>query len=147
VVFDLDGTLTAPGTTRPVPGTADLLAALEARGVLLALATSAPTRTARRVLDDLGVLGHFASVVGRGSDGIDAGKEVVVAEALVGLGWTHAAAGSLLVGDSPGDLAAAHAHDLVPVGVAWGASTESALWAAGARAVLTAPADLWALGD
>jgi len=146
VVFDLDGTLTAPGTTRPVPGVADLVTALDARGVLLALATSAPTRTARQVLDALGVLGHFASVAGRGPDGVDAGKDTVVAEALLGLGWSEAVPGSVLVGDAPGDLAAARAHDLVPVGVAWGASPVSTLWAAGARAVLAAPADLWALG-
>jgi phosphoglycolate phosphatase len=146
VVFDLDGTLTTPGTTRPVPGTADLITALDARGVLLALATSAPTRTARQVLDALGVLDHFASVAGRGPDGVDAGKDAVVAEALLGLGWADAAPGSLLVGDGPGDIAAARAHDLVPVGVAWGASPASALWVAGARAVLTVPADLWALG-
>jgi phosphoglycolate phosphatase len=146
VVFDLDGTLTVPGTTRPVPGVADLVMALDARGVLLALATSAPARTARQVLDALGVLGHFASVAGRGTDGVDAGKDAVVAEALLGLGWSAPAPGSLLVGDAPGDLAAARAHDLVPVGVAWGASPASTLWAAGARAVLTAPADLWALG-
>lgn len=146
VVFDLDGTLTVAGTTRPVPGTADLVDGLHARGVLLALATSMPTPAAREVLGDLGILDRFASVAGRGPDGGFSGKDAVVAEALLGLGWTVAAPGSVLVGDSPGDLAAARAHDLVPVGVAWGGSRPSALWAVGARAVLDDPADLWDLG-
>ena len=55
VVFDLDGTLTVPGTTRPAPGAVALVEALHARGVDLAVATSASTAVARRVLDDLGI--------------------------------------------------------------------------------------------
>jgi phosphoglycolate phosphatase len=145
VVFDLDGTLTSPGTTRPVPGVVALVEALHARGVPLALATSAGTATARRVLDDLGVLGCFTSVAGRGPDGRYAGKDAVVGEALLGLGITDPPPGTLLVGDAPTDLEAAGAHGLVPVGVAWGGGRPEALRDAGARVVLEHPDELWSL--
>ena len=145
VVFDLDGTLTSPGTTRPAPGVVALVETLHARGVPLALATSAGTATARRVLDDLGLLGTFSSVAGRGVDGVLAGKDAVVGEALLGLGITAAAPGSLLVGDSPADVEAAIAHGLVPVAVAWGGGSPAALRAAGARVVLEHPDELWSV--
>jgi phosphoglycolate phosphatase len=146
VVFDLDGTLTSPGTTRPVPGVVDLVETLHARGVPLAVATSASAPDARRVLDELGLLGCFGSIAGRGADGLFAGKDAVVGEALLGLGITAAEPGTLLVGDGPGDLEAATAHGLVPVGVGWGGTSPEALGAAGAAAVLEHPDELWALG-
>ena len=46
----------------------------------------------------------------------------MVGEALLGLGITAAEPGTPMLGDSPADLCAAVAHDLVPVGVAWGGS-------------------------
>ncbi|GAA4934493.1 haloacid dehalogenase-like hydrolase [Actinomycetospora succinea] len=146
VVFDLDGTLTVSGTTRPAPGVVALVEALHARGVDLAVATSASTAVARRVLDDLGVRGCFASVAGRGIDGRYDGKDAVVGEALLGLGVTEAAPGTPMLGDGPGDMAAAVARGLVPVGVGWGGASEEALRAAGAVVVLRRPDELWSLG-
>ena len=46
------------------PGARELLAALAARGVPLALASSTGTETVRRELDDAGLLGFFNAVVG-----------------------------------------------------------------------------------
>ena len=146
VVFDLDGTLTVPGTTRAAPGVAALVEALHARGVDLAVATSASTAVARRVLDDLGLLACFASVAGRGIDGGYGGKDAVVGEALLGLGITAAAPGTPMLGDSPADLDAGAAHGLVPVGVGWSGAREDALRAAGAVTVLRRPDELWSLG-
>jgi phosphoglycolate phosphatase-like HAD superfamily hydrolase len=146
VVFDLDGTLTVPGTARPVPGVVALVEGLHAAGVDLAVATSASTAVARRVLDDLGLRGYVAAVAGRGVDGRFEGKDAVVGEALLGLGVTAAAPGTPLLGDGPADLHAALAHGLVPVGVAWSGAGEEALRAAGAAAVLHRPDELWALG-
>ena len=147
VVFDLDGTLTSPGTTRPVPGVVALVEALRDRGVPLAVATSASVPVARRVLDELGVGTCFSSVAGRGVDGCFAGKDAVVGEALLGLGMTDAEPGTPLVGDSPADLHAAAAHALVPVGVSWGGASPDALRAAGAVAVLDHPDELWSLSE
>ncbi len=145
VVFDLDGTLTVPGTTRPAPGVIALVEALHARDVPLAVATSASVALARRVLAGLGVLACFTEVAGRGADGVYAGKDAVVGEALLGLGITTAEPGTPMLGDSAADLDAAAAHGLVPVGVAWGASRADDLRAAGARAVLGHPDELWSL--
>ncbi len=145
VVFDLDGTLVLPGTTRAAPGAVELVEALHARGVPLAVATSAPVVLARRVLAGLGVLACFTEVAGRGVDGVYAGKDAVVGEALLGLGITTAEPGTPMLGDSPADLDAAEAHGLVPVGVAWGGSRADVLRAAGARAVLGHPDELWSL--
>jgi phosphoglycolate phosphatase len=146
VVFDLDGTLTLPGTSRPAPGVVALVEALRAAGVDLAVATSASRAVARRVLDDLGIRACFGEVAGRGVDGRYDGKDAVVGEALLGLGITRAEPGTPMLGDSPADLHAAAAHDLVPVGVAWGSTRAGALRAAGAVAVLRRPDELWALG-
>ena len=74
-----------------------------------------------------------------------AGKDAVVGEALLGLGITTAEPGTPMLGDSPADLDAAEAHGLVPVGVAWGGSRADVLRAAGARAVLGHPDELWSL--
>ncbi|GAA4870663.1 HAD family hydrolase [Actinomycetospora straminea] len=146
VVLDLDGTLTVPGTTRPAQGVVGLVEGLHARGVPLAVATSASTRVARRVLDELGLLRCVDSVAGRGPDGVDAGKTAVVGEALLGLGITAAAPGTPMLGDGPADIAAALAHDLLAIGVAWGGTRPAALREAGARVVLEHPDELWALG-
>jgi phosphoglycolate phosphatase len=146
VVFDLDGTLTTPGTSRPAPGVVALVDALDRAGVPLAVATSAPVRSARTVLDDLGVAPAIASVAGRGIDGSYGGKDAVVGEALLGLGITDADPAAVLLGDAPADLEAAAAHGLRPVGVAWGGSSAAELWSAGAVAVLEHPDELWALG-
>jgi phosphoglycolate phosphatase len=145
VVFDLDGTLTVPGTPRAAPGVVALVEALDRAGVPLAVATSAPVRSARRVLDDLGVAPCFASVAGRGIDGRYGGKEAVVGEALLGLGITDAEPGTVMLGDAPADLEAAAAHGLRPVGVAWGGASAAELRAAGAVAVLGHPDELWSL--
>lgn len=146
VVFDLDGTLTSPGTARPVPGALALVEALHRREVPLAVATSASSPVARRVLDELGVRRCFAAVAGRGPDGVFGGKDAVVGEALLGHGITDAEPGTPLVGDSPADLRAAVVHGLLPVGVRWGAGSPDALRAAGAVAVLKRPDELWSLG-
>ncbi|MEJ2886077.1 HAD family hydrolase [Actinomycetospora aeridis] len=146
VVFDLDGTLTVPGTSRPAPGVVALVGALHARGVDLAVATSASTAVARRVLDDLGLRACFTAVAGRGVDGRFDGKDAVVGEALLGLGILEAAPGTPMLGDGAGDMAAALAHGLVPVGVAWGGAPAGTLRAAGAHVVLEHPDELWVLG-
>ncbi|GLZ46161.1 hypothetical protein Acsp06_23460 [Actinomycetospora sp. NBRC 106375] len=142
VVFDLDGTLTAPGTTRPAPGAVALVEALHRDGTALALATSASTRVARRVLDELGVGGSFAHVAGLDGGG---DKDAAVAEALLGLGLADAPTGSLLVGDGPVDMHAAITHGLRPVGAGWGGSSADELRAAGATVVLGHPDELWSL--
>ena len=143
LVWDLDGTLTVPGRAVAVPGVDAVLRAWAAAGVPLAVATAASTAVARAVVDELGWAGLFGHVAGSGP-GV-AGKEEVVAEALLGLGRPvpDGAPGAVLIGDSPGDVRAALHHGLHVVGVAWGAAPGHALRAAGADLVVDRPDELW----
>jgi phosphoglycolate phosphatase-like HAD superfamily hydrolase len=140
LVWDLDGTLTRPGRVAPQPGVAAVLAAWARRGTPMAVATSAGTSTARRVLDELGWTAFFGHVAGS-APGVW-GKEAVVEEALLGLGrpLPDGAAGAVVIGDSPGDVEAAHRHGLLAVGVGWGASSAAAL--TDADLVVTDPGEL-----
>jgi phosphoglycolate phosphatase len=119
VVWDLDGTLLRRGGVRPVEGVADVLAVWAGAGVEMAVATSAPTSQARRVVAGLGWSDWFGHVAGSGP-GVG-GKEDVLAEALLGLGRVlpEGAHGAAMVGDSPADVRAARVHGLTAVGVTW----------------------------
>lgn len=119
-------------------GIPDLLGALAARGMLLAVATSKPTVYARRILEHF-ALGHFFDVVvGAELDGSRRHKAEIVAEVLVRL----PSSGAVMVGDRAQDVAGAAANGLPCVGVAWGYAGDGELEAAGAACVATSPADL-----
>lgn len=142
LIWDLDGTLTAPGAGLPSAGIETVLAAWAARDVPMAVATSASTRAARRLVDDLGWSGRFDHVAGTGP-GVE-GKDDVIAEALLGLGrpLPEGARGAVVVGDGPNDMAAAVALGILAVGVAWGSTPAHVLRAAGADHVVDDPAAL-----
>jgi phosphoglycolate phosphatase-like HAD superfamily hydrolase len=127
VVWDLDGTLLQRGGGRPVDGVETVLAAWSAAGVEMAVATSASTRVARAVVDELGWSDWFGHVAGSGP-GV-AGKDGVLAEALLGLGRVlpEGARDAAMVGDSPADVWAAHVHGLTAVGVTWSGTPTAAL--------------------
>ena len=126
VVWDLDGTLLERGGLRPVDGVEAVLAAWARAGVEMAVATSAATPTARRIVASLGWSGYFGHVAGSGP-GVG-GKDAVLAEALLGLGRAlpGGAVGAAMIGDSPVDVWAAHESGLTAVGVTWsGAAAET----------------------
>jgi phosphoglycolate phosphatase-like HAD superfamily hydrolase len=126
VVWDLDGTLLERGGLRPVPGVETVLAAWARDGVEMAVATSAATPAARRIVASLGWSRYFGHVAGTGP-GVS-GKDAVLAEALLGLGRAlpEGARDAAMVGDSPVDVRAAHVAGLTAVGVTWsGASAET----------------------
>ncbi|MCD2193898.1 HAD hydrolase-like protein [Actinomycetospora endophytica] len=127
VVWDLDGTLLQRGAGRPVDGVEGVLAAWSAAGVEMAVATSASTTLARRVVDELGWSGWFGHVAGS-APGVG-GKDAVIAEALLGLGRVlpDGARDAAMVGDSPADVWAAHVHGLTAVGVTWSGTPADAL--------------------
>ena len=142
LVWDLDGTLTVPGTATPAAGVGVVLAAWAARGTPMALASTATTPVARAVLAGLGFDGWFTHVAGTGP-GVG-GKDEVIAEALLGLGLPLPAGadGAVMVGDAPGDVHAARALGFVAIGVGWGAAPPAVLRAAGADEVVDDPAAL-----
>ncbi|MDL5157828.1 HAD family hydrolase [Actinomycetospora termitidis] len=119
VVWDLDGTLLERGSPTPVDGVEAVLAAWSEAGVEMAVATSASTALARRVVDELGWSAWFSHVAGTGPGVV--GKDEVLVEALLGLGRVlpDGAVGAAMIGDAPADVAAARRHGLTAVGVTW----------------------------
>ena len=120
-------------------GVPDLLAALRAAGVTLAVATSKPEPFAVRLLEHTGLLPAFASVHGATMDGLVRHKDQVVAAALTAHpdGRTP-----VLVGDRSHDVLGAAAHGLPCIGAGWGPAEDGELETAGAVAVAATPADV-----
>ena len=141
VVWDLDGTLLQRGGDRPVDGVGTLLSSWARAGVEMAVATSATTAAARRIVAGLGWSDRFGHVAGSGPGLGD--KEAVVAEALLGLGRVlpEGARGAAMVGDSPADVRAARVHGLTAVGVTWSGTPADAL--AGADLIWPRPDAPW----
>jgi phosphoglycolate phosphatase-like HAD superfamily hydrolase len=138
VVWDLEGTLLERGGLRPVAGVAAVLARWAGAGVEMAVATSASTPSARRVVDRLGWARYFGHVAGSAPGVV--GKDAVLTEALLGLGrlLPDGVSNAAMVGDSAEDVWAAHRAGLTAVGVTW----------SGTPAAVLAEADLlWARPD
>ncbi len=119
--------------TRPFPGVAETLAGLKAAGCRLGLATNKPSGATAEVLAAFGLDGLFDAVIG----GDDAPalkpdpRHVTAVLDLLGLTAAEAA----FVGDSPNDIAAAHAAGLPCVLVSFG-YTRVPVHALGAEAVI-----------
>jgi phosphoglycolate phosphatase len=121
-------------------GIEEALDALGDAGVVLGVATSKPEPFARRILEHFGLASRFAVIAGAGLDGTLCHKQEVIAAALEGVG---AAAGTVtMVGDREHDVFGAQAHGLPCVGVAWGYAEPGELERAGARPIVSEPAQL-----
>ena len=108
------------------PGIRAALEALARRGALLAIATSKPEPQAFALLDEHGLRGWFAVVVGYEPTGERESKAAIIREVLVRVA---ASAGVpdrvVMVGDREHDLAGAEANGIDSVWVGWGyGSTE-----------------------
>ncbi len=99
-------------------GIAALLADLRAAGVRLAVATSKAEPTARRILGQFGLDGHFDVIAGAGVDGSRSTKTEVLAHALAQLQPLPDRV--LMVGDRRHDVEGAAAHGIDTVVVGWG---------------------------
>ncbi|WP_300017665.1 HAD-IA family hydrolase [Pseudonocardia sp.] len=89
-------------------------------GLRLAVATSKPERVARRIVDGVGITGHFVLVGGADQPAGRLGKAAVVGSVLQRLGLDPAREQVLMVGDRHHDVDGAAAHGVRTVGVAWG---------------------------
>ncbi len=131
-------------TVRPLPGAAELLAALTERKVAWAIATSSYRATAQHALAMLG-LPEDAPMVTR--DLVRHAKPdpdlFLAAAALLGVGLQHA----FVVGDSVWDLLAARRAGGIGIGVMSGGYGREELERAGAYRVYADPADLLARAD
>src|ERR1017187_1720353 len=131
-------------SVRPLPGAADLLAALTKRGVQWAIATSGYRATAGRALGMLG-LPEDAPMITR--DMVRHAKPdpdlFLAAAALLDVDPKHA----YVVGDSVGDRLAARRAGSIGIGLMSGGYGREELERAGAYRVYADPADMLARAD
>jgi phosphoglycolate phosphatase len=130
-------------TSRPYEGIVALLEALAARGHALGVVTNKPHGAAQGVVDALFRRGTFGVVIGE-REGLprkpDPAPALAAAEALGG-----AAGDCVFVGDTSVDMATARAAGMTSVGVLWGFRGRGELEAAGARHIVSHPAEILAL--
>ncbi len=127
--------------TRLYPGVLDLLDALKAAGVRMAVATSKPEEYAVPIVERLGLAGYFETVGGDGLHSERGTKALVITEVLDRLGDPDPA-GVIMVGDRLHDVAGAAAHGIPTIGVRWGYAQGDELEAAGAVRVFDTAADV-----
>jgi phosphoglycolate phosphatase-like HAD superfamily hydrolase len=133
----LEADVAASERYRVLPGVDAALAACTARGAVLGLA-SGNVEAAARIKLERGQLWHRFGFGGYGSD---AGDRAVLVARAIERGERHAGrrfVGSeiVVIGDTPRDVAAAHACGAICVAVATGSFDTAALAAAGADVVL-----------
>ena len=107
----------------------------------LAIATSKPELTARRILEYFGYTDRFEVIGGATFDMSRATKPAVLGYVLDQLGPTRA----VMVGDRHHDVEGAAEHGLACVGVTWGYAQPGELQRAGARWIVDEPHDLIAV--
>ena len=126
------------------PGIPELLAALQAAGKTVAVATSKPEPFARRILAHFALDAYCTAICGATIDETRTDKGDVVAYALQTLGAAGARP-AVMVGDREHDVRGAAQNGLPCIGVVYGYGTAEELSAAGAVALADTVADLHAL--
>jgi phosphoglycolate phosphatase len=122
------------------PGIAELVEALAARGLTLAIVTTKMQTQARRIIDHLPFGRYFAAVYGPSGDGQHSEKAQMIAQALADFGVASAQA--VMIGDRHFDIEGAHKNGVRGLGVAWGFGSREELEQAGADAIAATPAEL-----
>ncbi len=126
--------LVAATHTPLYPGVAELLDKLAAAGLQLAVATSKPETTARRIVDGVGIADRFALVAGADHVLGRVGKGLVIGSVLDRLGLDPRRTPVVMVGDRHHDVDGAAEHGVPAIGVGWGYAQPGEL--AGARLVV-----------
>jgi phosphoglycolate phosphatase len=128
--------------TQPYPGVPEMLTALAARDVTLAVLSNKPEAMSRAILDGLGLASHFVAVLG--GDSLPTRKpDPAGVQYLCRLTGTPPER-VLLVGDSLVDLCTAAAAGTAFCGVAWGFAPD-ALRAAAPQRIIDHPQELLAV--
>lgn len=105
----------------PLPGMPEALAALKAAGCKLAVATSKPLPTARKVLEYFDLAKYFDAICGSDPDGGNAAKWIIVRRALDELGVTEEnKAQAVMIGDRMHDIVGGQKNGLATVGLMMG---------------------------
>ena len=126
--------------TRPYPGIAELLAALKAGKLRLAVLSNKPEAFTHRVVEALFPGAGFDPVLGQGDRFPQ--KPDPAACLHIAACWGLAPARLALVGDSEVDMRTGLAAGLRPLGAAWGFRGRRELEEAGAEGILAEPRDL-----
>jgi HAD superfamily hydrolase (TIGR01549 family) len=122
----------------PLPGAADLVTDLHARGLLVVLASSGAARFSEHAVELLGV-GDRVEAVTSSDDAEESKPEAdILAVALDRVGGERA----VVVGDTPYDVEAASRLGLACVGLLSGGYSRAELEESGAARVVESPADL-----
>jgi len=135
--------LVAATHTPLYPGIPAVLEQLRAAGLRLAVATSKPEDTARRIVAGVGIGGHFALVGGADHATGRIGKAAVVGSVLQRLALDPRREPVVMVGDRHHDVDGAADHGVPTIGVAWGYAEPGEL--RGARLMVSDPAELVAV--
>jgi phosphoglycolate phosphatase len=125
---------------KPFPGVAEMLAALQATGRPLCVATSKRRDFAERVVEFLGFEHVLPTVYGALPGGGLDDKKDMIAELLRVEGYDPG--GTIMVGDRYHDIEAAKANGLRSVGAVWGYGGAKELREAGADRLAASPADV-----
>ncbi|CAB4885023.1 unannotated protein [freshwater metagenome] len=120
------------------PGIEQVLDSLAGHGYRLAIATSKPELTARRILEFFGFTERFEVIGGATFDLTRATKSAVVGYVLEQLGPSR----PVMVGDRHHDIEGSAEHGLDCVGVTWGYAVDGELQAAGARWIVDEPHEI-----
>lgn len=131
--------------TRPYPGIADMLEALEERGIKTAILSNKADQFTRLCADVLLKEWPFDVVMGQ-KNGIPS-KPDPTSALLVAAELGAEPSEVLYVGDSGIDMQTATRAGFYPLGVLWGFRPESELLAFGARSLAAHPAEIIALLD
>jgi len=127
--------------TRVFDGVEDVLVALRAAGVRLAVATSKPEHYAVPIVEHLGLSGYFETIGGDELDGSLGTKALVIGRVLQRLDVPEA--GDVrMVGDRSHDIEGARAHGIDCFAVGWGYAMPGELAAAHPAAICATAPDL-----
>jgi phosphoglycolate phosphatase len=106
------------------PGIRETLEALRANGVLMAVATNAPSTFAKRMISHLGVDVHFEYIVGPDIAGASKPDPAMLNTILDAVGFKRAEHRAWMVGDNSKDIDAARAAGITGIFSTWGFSAE-----------------------
>jgi pyrophosphatase PpaX len=113
--------------THPFPGAVELVHSLAERGHPLAVVTSKTIAGAKRTLEHVGLPELVETLIAADSCPRSKPDPMPVHLALERLGCAASTAHSLMIGDSPHDVAAGKAAGTIAVAALWGACTRDAL--------------------
>ena len=123
------------------PGIREMLAALQAEGHKLFVATSKPETTSIEILEHFDLAKYFTQICGSALDRSRVSKEDVIAYLLA---QNEADEQIIMVGDTAFDVIGAKKHGIPTIGVSWGYGKVEDMKAAGAARIVYSTNELFA---